>query len=1371
MHPRISSRAACWWIALALLVAAVPAAGRRQSLENVASESARLATLLDLKPGMTVAEIGAGSGQFTVAIAQRLGATGQMYSTELDKYLLEDIKHAVDAAGLRNVKVVEADETATNLPAGSCDAIFMRRVYHHLTHPAQIDASLLAALRPGGLLAVIDFEPRGGTPPPGVPANRGGHGVRPDTVIEEATGAGFRLVRTIRDWPGNMYLVLLRKPGTETADVMRSPVTIPDRWVPGYANDITGEIIPYPSAYPGQTRALLTRATDGRKRIEWEADEPPPGAADDTITFIWHAGLASGYGAHHFTLSTNGTPCATFTSGRDTGDREWSVAGEGGSTLSFKTTKVGNFNELFGLMILSVPRRLVASGRPRFSVVGEEAGSQDYYMTFLRPVTDWARVAGEQAILKGGGRAMRVEISRIGNEADAKLVAGEAALWSGRVGPGYTSMFLPAPPRAQVDVTLEVAGRQAFSGTLLLGDRVRHWEIHLLPHSHVDIGYSDPQPVVEKKQWKNLRDAVELARKTAAYPPEARFRWNVEGLWSVESYLRQASRGERLAFLTAVKQGTIGLQANYTNILTGLASPDELSHWTDFARRMRAAYGLPPIRSAMHTDIPGLSWTTVRALAEGGVRYFSSGPNYMPSLPDRGDRIGHTLEALGDKPFWWVSPSGNERVLFWMAGRGYSWFHGLNMGSAARAGRAPLLDYVRELNEAGYAWDMVQVRYTIGGDNGPVDPGLPDFVKAWNETFQWPRLVINTAEAMFAEFERRYGTTLPALSGDMTPYWEDGALSTASEESLVRAAGRRLVQAETLWSMRDPAGFPARDDAEAWRNVLLWHEHTWGAADSISQPDRPDVVAQWLYKRQFALEADRRSRGLLGAALDPAGAAPASAGAVFFDIVNTVSWARKGLVLLDADRTAGRDRASDVEGRVLPSQRLNDGRLAVLVDGVPAFGALRVRVERGATSDPASWRARIEGNATIDNDFVRVVLDETTGDIRSLRLVVASFLPPSVAPALAAAARKAPGRAVPFMATFDREKGPDFASGATGLNSYVYVPGRDPGDARAAGAARITAEEPGPLVATLRIESDAPGARSLVRRVTLVAGEETVEIEDVLDKTVVRAKESAHIAFPFHLQRPLIGAVTGDTLIRVDEGGALVVPGQNQIAGSCHDFMGAHSAVDVGNRYFGIALLTLDAPLLEIGAVTDEQQVPNNRVRTWRSETAPGPTVYAYLLNNYWHTNYKADQEGRLTFRFVLRPHPGGATTSTMRQFGVDAGFDALALRQFSADYEQPLLARPAAARSPIVRAPFRLEGPGIVATSIQSDTGDRRGLIVRLYNASEGEEVARVKADRPGAPIRVDLVEEGRKAAALPNGELRMRPFATAVVRVALPR
>jgi hypothetical protein len=175
-----------------------------------------------------------------------------------------------------------------------------------------------------------------------------------------------------------------------------------------------------------------------------------------------------------------------------------------------------------------------------------------------------------------------------------------------------------------------------------------------------------------------------------------------------------------------------------------------------------------------------------------------------------------------------------------------------------------------------------------------------------------------------------------------------------------------------------------------------------------------------------------------------------------------------------------------------------------------------------------------------------------------------------------------------------------------------------------------------------------------VRRFTVVAGSDLVFAEIALHKLAVREKESGHVAFPF--------AVPGG-VIRVDQGEALVEIERDQLPGSCRDFIGVQSAIDASGASVGISLVSRDAPLIELGALTDERQA-DGRTRVWRTQAAPGTFLYAYLFNNYWHTNYKADQAGPMTFRFVLRPH---------------AAFDAAALRRLSDEQDFPLLAVDAA--------------------------------------------------------------------------------------------
>ena len=198
---------------VAALATMVAFPGTATTQDQYASDAARLVTALQLHPGHTVADIGAGRGELTMALAREVGPTGQVYATELNPDRLRDIRQATQSADLKNVTVIEAHATRTNLPEQCCDALVLRRVYHHFADPHLMNASMRQSLKPGGLLAVIDFAPDSAeSADPEGRDNGNQHGVTSATVVRELSQAGFELVAVEKGPRSGSFMVVARRP-------------------------------------------------------------------------------------------------------------------------------------------------------------------------------------------------------------------------------------------------------------------------------------------------------------------------------------------------------------------------------------------------------------------------------------------------------------------------------------------------------------------------------------------------------------------------------------------------------------------------------------------------------------------------------------------------------------------------------------------------------------------------------------------------------------------------------------------------------------------------------------------------------------------------------------------------------------------------------------------------------------------------------------------------------------------------------------------------------------------------------------------------------------------------------------------------------
>jgi alpha-mannosidase len=316
----------------------------------------------------------------------------------------------------------------------------------------------------------------------------------------------------------------------------------------------------------------------------------------------------------------------------------------------------------------------------------------------------------------------------------------------------------------------------------------------------------------------------------------------------------------------------------------------------------------------------------------------------------------------------------------------------------------------------------------------------------------------------------------------------------------------------------------------------------------------------------------------------------------------------------------------------------------------------------------------------------------------------------------------------------------------TALNDYFYLPGSDVKGVQRNGPVRITPKERGPLIASLAVESEAPGCRKLTREVRLHALRNYVEIINTVDKLPVRAKEGVHFGFGFN--------VPGGT-VRMDVPWAVVRPEEDQIAGACKNWFTVQRWVDVSNKDYGVTWVTPDAPLVEVGGLTANLIGSLPDTRAWKNKIDPSTTLYSWAMNNHWHTNYRAEQEGPTVFRYFLIPH---------------ARFDAARAAAQALECTQPLLVLPARGEPP-QPAPLQVSSTsgGSVLLSAFKPSEDGRGLILRLFGASGQDGKADLKWTGPTAP-KLWLSDAGERPLQPLSGPVSVPAWSVVTVRAEVP-
>ncbi len=860
----------------------------------------------------------------------------------------------------------------------------------------------------------------------------------------------------------------------------------------------------------------------------------------------------------------------------------------------------------------------------------------------------------------------------------------------------------------------------------------RDWSVHVVHHSHFDFGYTDPQAAVISAQRSYLDSVLELAAATSDWPEESRFRWNAEALWAFSDWERHRPSARVDEFVRLVKEGSIGLSAMPYNLHTDTCSTEELHELLREARRIRDRYGID-FTTAMQTDVPGQVAGLPDALHDVGVRYLAVAHNWA------GRSMPHTNGAI-DLPrlFRWRTPAGNS-VLVWMTDspHGLAYLEGPMVGLTEQyeVAETYLPAYLTALATRGYPfppgvfgahgeqtegrpdypWDVLHLR-TQGfmGDNGPARLHLSETVRRWNETWTSPTLRVSRNEDFFAEAEEKVGDELLTVQGDWGDWWVEGVGSAAVPLALTREAQATVSDARSFSQAAAWLGgssLPAeRADADAaYDAISMFNEHTWGASNSWTHGDEgyDSGERQWQWKVGQAIAAHQRANDLEEHALvylaETVAAAEDAAASVI--VANASGSVRTGVVRfllkestvpLDQpialrDGRSGERLAHVEEEQANPLHRESGRWVRAQVVDVPAYGFVRLDVlateERPVAPVVHDMTAAPIGELfALENEYLRVEVDPATSSIRSIREL-------------------ATGRELV------RERS------VAGFNAYVY----DTYGSSGAGvnhlanklwssdrlellASRTTG---GPAVLVERV-SDAVEERLVYAfagdgvdeiRVTLRLrrGEPRLLIANRVRKPVTRTKESGYFAFPF---------AGDDPVVRFEVSGGVTGDGLPHIPGAPQHMRAIRNWVTIEDGDAAVAWVTKDAPLVQPGGIS----LPYAPFPLSTSPIEAG-TVYSWLHNNVWDTNFPIEQGFTATFEYAVgvRARPTEAV-------------EAVALRT-TADLVRPLAAVPVGSGG-ATRAEAELldlDDDRVRLVSVVAGD-DERSSIVRLQSLADEE-------------------------------------------------
>lgn len=786
----------------------------------------------------------------------------------------------------------------------------------------------------------------------------------------------------------------------------------------------------------------------------------------------------------------------------------------------------------------------------------------------------------------------------------------------------------------------------------------RHWEVFMVPISHHDLGYTDAIENILITYDGYYDDILRFCEETEDFPEESKYRYTAEQAWSIIHFIENRPKEivEKLA--KYIKEGRIETHAFLGNEITGICSHEELIRLMYPAFRLKREYGIT-IGVGSVTDVAGASWGIPTVLAGAGIKYFFGGmPNYGFFLKDDAaayylDKDGNDIHQFwnesavlrnGRQPeaFRWEGANG-ESVLFYYGGTGGVGCYGCWRPESYEHALNSLPDMLKGMEENGTQFSIV--RYGTYGcyDNMPPEIKPSVIAKEWNDKWEYPKIFVATSSTFFKELEKQC-EDVRVFRGELphTDYVR-GIMSTAKETGLNRITHDKLHFAEKFASIASVVSnysYPAKEIRQAYDNMLLYDEHTWG----MGNPSGTIQAWNWNDKSHFAFKAAGLTESILNSSLNEiAQSIKIDEKGTHIVVFNPLSISRTDIVrVIRFGNEEPFDIIDEETGKKLPHQIYEiDGHRALIpyagqryamgqlfrpelldlvfvAEDVPPLGYKTYRlVTKEKTSVPSS-SVKVD-DTNLENSFFKVVINPQTGAIESI---------------------------------YDKELERELAdkNAPYHLNQFVARSAKTL-EQRTIEKVKICKGQKGPVFSSIVVSGEGIGCPQITQEIILYDKIKRIDCANRILKDYTPLWE-IYFAFPFEMENPNF---------RYEGSNAIVEPLMDQFPGSNTSYYTVQHWANVSDKKVGITLSPIESHLLEFGGLWPCYVSPGMHVGVMPVDTKWIDTVpteftkghmYAYVMDSNFRTNFSPAQQGDMLFRYSFTSHKGDWKSGRSRDFG-----------------------------------------------------------------------------------------------------------------------